>query len=217
MPVKERQSRKVGWRFFASAALVVVLGASLVRALFVEVYYIPSDSMEPLFSVGDRVAVSRTDYTYGPLRRGDVVVFDGRGSFDPVNSGRGEFVDGVVAVGQFFGVVGSSTVYVKRVIGLPGDRVTCCAADGKLRINGQEITESYLPAGMAPSDVRFDVTVPEGMLWLMGDNRAVSKDSRSLLGAPGGGMVPESKVIGRPFEILWPLNRVGDVPRVQLP
>ncbi len=196
--------------------LVVVLLSSLIRALWIETYAIPSGSMEPLFLPGDRVAVSRTDYTFGALHRGDVLVFDGRGSFDPLNSGRGATLDALAGLGQFLGVVGSDTVYVKRVIGLPGDHVVCCTAAGKLSVNGAPLDEPYLYPGDAPSETHFDVVVPAGRLWVMGDHRSVSVDSRSLLGAPGGGFVARDRVIGRPIQIVWPLGRFTGVGRIQL-
>lgn len=181
-----------------------------------EVYYIPSESMEPLFHVGDRVVVSRTDYSFGPIRRGDVVVFDGRGSFDPINSGGGPLADMVQGVGQFLGLVGSDTIYVKRVLGLPGDRVRCCETNGKISVNGVPVDEPYLYPGDEPSGIAFDVRLPQGKLWLLGDHRSLSADSRSLLGVPGGGLVSLSKVIGRPIQILWPLDRAGVVPRIMV-
>jgi signal peptidase I len=198
------------------ALVAAVLASAVVRATLVDVYYIPSDSMEPLLQDGDRVLVSRTDYRTGPIRRGDLVVFDGRGSFAPFRSGNPPVVDGVVRLGQWLGVAGSSTVYVKRVIGLPGDRVACCAPDGRLTVNGAPVSEDYVHPGDAPSMMKFDVEVPAERLWLMGDHRSVSADSRSLLGAPGGGMVPVDRVIGRPMEIIWPLDRGRQLERAPL-
>ena len=89
----------------------------------------------------------------------------------------------------------------------------CCDAGGKLTVNGQPVAEPYLYAGDAPSQLKFSVIVPAGRLWLMGDHRSASADSRSLLGAPGGGMVPLDRVIGRPVQILWPLDRFTAVAR----
>lgn len=209
----KRQPRKLGWRFVLPAVVLAVLISGLVRSLWLDVYYIPSASMEPLFQEGDRIVVSRTDFRDDPVGRGDIVVFDGRGSFAPLNSGNGPVLDFLGGVGHWIGLSGGDTTYIKRVIGLPGDRVVCCDADGKLAINGQPVAEPYLHEGDAPSKLQFSVIVPPGRLWLMGDHRSQSADSRSLLGAPGGGMVPLDRVIGRPVQIIWPLDRFTAVER----
>ena len=213
MDTSERQPRKQGWRFVLLALVLAVAISGLVRSLWIDVYYIPSESMEPLLGTGNRILVSRTAFTAGPIQRGDVVVFDGRGSFAPLSSGKGPLVDAAAAASQWFGLTGSDTTYVKRVIGVPGDHVQCCSADGRLTVNGQVLEEPYVYPGDEPSKQKFDVVVPEGRLWLMGDHRSRSADSRGLLGAPGGGMVPLDRVIGRPVQIIWPLDRFAEVPR----
>lgn len=209
----KRQPRKLGWRFVLLAAVLAVLISGLVRSLWLDVYYIPSASMEPLFQEGDRILVSRTDFRAEPVGRGDLVVFDGRGSFAPLNSGRGPVLDFLGGVGHWVGLSGADNTYIKRVIGLPGDHVICCDAGGNLTVNGQQIAEPYLYEGDAASQLKFSVVVPPGRLWLMGDHRSQSADSRSLLGAPGGGMVPLDRVIGRPVQIIWPLDRFTAVAR----
>lgn len=213
MDTSERQPRKQGWRFVLLALVLAIAISGLVRSLWLDVYYIPSESMEPLLMTGDRILVSRTDFSAGPIRRGDVVVFDGRGSFAPLSSGRGPFVDAASAAAQWFGLTGSDTTYVKRVIGVPGDHVQCCDTGGRLTVNGQVLEEPYLYPGDEPSKQKFDVVVPPDRLWLMGDHRSRSADSRGLLGAPGGGMVPMDRVIGRPVQIIWPLDRFAEMPR----
>ncbi|MEE2568531.1 signal peptidase I [Pseudarthrobacter sp. J64] len=209
----KRQPRKPGWRFVLPAVLLAFLVSGIIRSLWLDIYYIPSASMEPLFETGDRILVSRTDFAAEPIRRGDIVVFDGRGSFASLKSGKGPLADGASAVGQWLGLTGSDTTYVKRVVGLPGDEVHCCGPDGRLVVNGQPVDEPYIFPGDAPSLQKFTAVVPEGRLWLLGDHRSQSADSRSLLGAPGGGMVPVDRVIGRPVQIIWPLDRLASVPR----
>jgi signal peptidase I len=213
MDQSERQPRKLGWRFAFLALVLALLISGVVRSVWLDVYYIPSASMEPLFGSGDRSLVSRPDFQAEPVRRGDVVVFDGRGTFAPLNSGNGPLQDAAAAAGHWLGITGSDTTYIKRVIGLPGDHVVCCDDRQRLTVNGQALEEPYLYDGDAASKLKFNVIVPSGRLWLLGDHRSMSADSRSLLGAPGGGMVPLDRVIGRPVQIIWPLDRFAAVPR----
>ncbi|AIY00762.1 signal peptidase I [Arthrobacter sp. PAMC 25486] len=208
MTQAKRQSRKLGWRFVVLAVALIFLFLALVRNVWMDVYYIPSESMEPLLLTGDRVLVSRLAFTNEPIQRGDVVVFDGRGSFAPWKSGAGPVADGLVGAGQWLGVLPNDNIYVKRVLGVAGDTVKCCTPAGLLEINGVPVTETYLYPGDAPSELPFEVIVPQGKLWLMGDHRSVSLDSRSLLGAPGGGLISSSMVIGSPVANVWPLGRI---------
>lgn len=193
-------------------AVLLVLG---LTAFVAKPFSIPSGSMERTLQVGDRVLVNRLVYHFRPIERGDVIVFDGTDSFVAQSSvpTRDPFTGLVTAVGQAFGVLPpDGSDFVKRVIGLPGDRVQCCDTQGRLLVNGEPIQEPYLYPGDVPSEQAFSVLVPEGKLWVMGDHRSQSADSRAHLGDPGGGMVPESKVIGRVMAVVWPPSHWGAVP-----
>jgi signal peptidase I len=206
----KRRPRLAGWRFVLSAVVVAALVTGLVRTFVVDVYFIPSASMQPLLTVGDRVLVDKRAGE-GPVGRGDVVVFDGRGSFDPITDTRTLPERLLAGAGQWLGLTGSDTVYVKRVMGVAGDRVMCCSEDGRLEVNGEPLEEPYVYPGDPASDLTFDVEVPEGRLWVLGDHRSDSVDSRALLGAAGGGLVADDRVMGRAFQLVWPLDRFGPI------
>ncbi|WP_394813556.1 signal peptidase I [Streptomyces hazeniae] len=202
-----RRSRSFRLTTGAAAVLVAVL---LVGAFVVQPYSIPSSSMAPTLKVGDRVLVNKLAYRFGDRpERGDVVVFDGRGSFLPSGTAGSGALSGLLR--RFGSALGLSdpadTEYVKRVIGVGGDRVRCCDQRGRLVVNGEPLTETYLHPGDDSSAVRFDIRVPEGRLWVMGDHRSASRDSRDHLGLPGGGTVPLDRVIGRADWIAWPHDR----------
>lgn len=198
-----RQPFLQGWRLVAVAATLALSVLVLVRAFWVDVYYIPSGSMSPTYNPGDRILVSKMQTV---PQRGSLVVFDGTGSFSPYQSGSPWVRDPVGTAGQWLGLRGSETTYIKRVIGLEGDTVECCDAQGYLLVNGQRLEEPYLFPGDVPSEQEFSVKVPAGRMWVMGDHRSDSVDSRALLGAPGGGMIRTDRIIGSPVMTLWPLS-----------
>jgi len=180
----------------------------IVRGLLVQSFLVPSTSMQPALEPGDRILVNRL--ARGPsIQRGDIVVFDGTGTWGPPGgtpsgSGLGQVLRSALSLLS----LGSGADYVKRVVGLPGDRVACCDVDGRLTVNGTPVDEPYLYPGDAPSTVHFDVIVAPGTVWVMGDRRAVSADSRSHLGSPGGGMIPLDDVVGRAWLRYWPPSEV---------
>jgi signal peptidase I len=188
-------------------ALVITL---LLRAFVVQAFFIPSASMEQTLHVGDRVLVSKLSYRFGDIKRGDVVVFDGTDSFAPeIAPATGTLSKAARTVGAFLGMAPSEHDFVKRVIGLPGDSVVCCTSAGLITVNGVAVQEPYLYPGDRASTVPFNIVVPAGRLWVMGDHRSDSADSRAHLGDPGGGTVPEQRVIGKVITIYWPLGRIG--------
>lgn len=195
----------------------IVLGTALVLSLLIKTFlvqsfFIPSPSMEPALHDGDRVLVSRL--VPGPLdlHRGDIVVFvdpggwlrDPQATMNPVQRT-------LVTAGEWIGLLPANTGshLIKRVIGMPGDHVVCCDAAGQITVNGVAIDEPYVMPGALPSETPFDVVVPDGMLWVLGDNRADSGDSRAHMGAPGGGFVPIDDVVGVAQVRIWPLDRLA--------
>lgn len=202
-----RRSPFGGRRLVVLVLVLVLLAMVLLRSLVLDVFYIPSGSMQPGLQPGDRVLVDKLDN--GAPRRGEVVVFDGTGSLAQYRPGATWFTDAMAVAGSWIGISSRNDVFVKRVVGIGGDTVKCCSASGKLLVNGQETEETYLMPGDRASDAEFTVTVPAGRMWVMGDHRSDSRDSRALLGAPGGGMIPTDTIIGRPVRIIWPLDRAG--------
>lgn len=212
-----KQVRSGGRRLAAwlkETAIIVVSAlvlSMLIKTFLVQSFSIPSGSMEDTLAIGDRVLVSKL--TPGPfdLHRGDIVVFrDPGGWLNPSQAPqRTGFQQGVVDVLTFVGLVpqDSGEHLIKRVIGLPGDTVACCDEQGRVSVNGVWLDEPYLAAGAQPSEVEFSVVVPEGRLWVMGDNRQNSRDSRYKQGDPGGGTIPLANVVGTAFVTLWPVDR----------
>lgn len=160
------------------------IGVALLVHLFVlQSFYIPSGSMENTLLLNDRVVVNKLAYRFGQVERGDIVVFKGWDGEDTI----------------------------KRVIGVGGDTVKCCDEKQRITVNGVPLDEegAYLYPGAAPSNREFEVKVPPGRLWLMGDHRSNSLDSRAFLEDEHHGTVAEDDVIGRAFLRYWPLSRLS--------
>jgi len=201
--------RPRSWGWVLRWALVAGLLALLLRMFVVQSFVIPSSSMDPTLRVGDRVVVGRWHHD---LHRGDVVVFDGTGVFAAANPpARNVLVAAGRGLGSVLGLPIGRHDYVKRVVGLPRDHVVCCDANGRLSVNGVLAPEPYLQPGVPPSLTPFDVRVPADRLWVMGDNRGDSADSRAHLGDPGGGMVPVANVVGPVLAVWWPLGQARAV------
>lgn len=195
------------------AALALII-SMVVKTFFLRPFYIPSASMNDTLIEEDRVLVNLLIPDLIDLSRGDVVVFEDPGGWMPVieppmKDPLEAFGDGVLET------VGlkpeeSTNHLIKRVIGLPGDHIVCCNAYGQLVINDIPVQEPYIVLGdnTAASGQEFDVTVPEDSIWVMGDNRYNSQDSRAHQDLPTGGFVPYEDVVGRAFAINWPADRM---------
>ena len=196
------------------AALVVSI---IVKTFLIHFFYIPSGSMENTLQVGDRIAVNKFGALFTDIKRGEVVVFGDPdnwlgSSAESEDSGIGAVVKtGLITVGVLPDP--AKQYLIKRVIGVGGDKVVCCDKAGKLQVNGVSITEPYIFAGDKPSDMQFNVDIPKGFIWVMGDHRGASADSRFHPDSANNGMVPLSKVVGRAVFVVWPFTDIGLIPK----
>ena len=193
--------------------LLVIVATALVLSLLVKTFlirsfFIPSGSMLETLQIQDRIIVNELVPEVVSVERGDVIVFRDPGNWlGTVIKPEQNFFEasGEWFLSAFGFVAPDSTQHlVKRVIGVGGDRVICCDADKKLTINGVPITEPYLPEGVEPSVLDFDVVVPKDSFWVMGDNRSGSEDSRYHQDLPSKGFVEKKHVVGRAFVVSWP-------------
>ncbi len=190
-------------------ALILAL---IVKTFFVQAFYIPSGSMRDTLHVNDRILVEKWSYWFGDIHRGDIVVFD-----DPAHwLAEEDAANPTNLVTKVLGKVGlfpTGGHLVKRVIGVGGDTVACTTT-GVLEVNGQPLEEkSYVTLARRSCDSKFRVVVPPGHLWVMGDNRQDSADSRAHTGDPGGGYIPDSDVVGKVFVVMWPIDRFAFIHR----
>src|SRR5450759_5690334 len=202
-----------------AAIMVTALVVSLIiKTVLVQAFFIPSESMEPTLHgcpgcLGDRVLVNKLTDQMGGVSRGDIVVFhDSSGWLTPASSTPGlesRVQDALATIG--LAPTTSESDLFKRVIVIVGDTVE--GRGGKVYVNVTQLDEPYVFSGNSPSDVDFRVTVPVGKLWVMGDHRSESADSRFHMHDPGKGFIPVKDVVGRAFVIVWPLDRIGSLNR----
>ncbi|WP_433066353.1 signal peptidase I [Dactylosporangium sp. CS-033363] len=219
--VRRKRKNMPLWQELPLLLIVAFCLAVLIRTFLVQAFFIPSGSMENTLLVGDRVLVNKVLYDVREPERGEVVVFTGPDTWAPenqVDKDAGFFAELGRTVGDLVGFSQPGEKdFIKRVIGLPGDKVACCDVDGRVTVNGYPLDESsYLydnsPLDAAPNPKqctarRFGpIQVQAGQMFVMGDHRGVSQDSRCQ------GQVPIDNVIGRAFVILWPSDRWGWLP-----
>lgn len=207
------------WRFIKEIViiLVVALGLSfLVRTFVVQAFYVPSQSMENTLMPNDRILASKLNTRLGGVKRGEIIVFRDPGQW--LDAAQKESPGGVAGALEWIGLLPSNTGddLVKRAIGVGGDHVRCCSTGGRIVLNGVPLDEPYLKPGATSDDVRFDVTVPEGRIFVMGDNRNASADSRYHLN-DNQGTVPVDNVVGRVVLTVWPFSAFGTHPIPAIP
>lgn len=205
----ERRKEKKGG---AGRELLLIVGVALVLSILVrtfvaQAFYVPSSSMENTLQVQDRIIASKLTTQFGGVHRGEIVVFtDPGGWLTPTAPETG--VKGVLKNAfMFVGLLPSDTGedLVKRVIGVGGDHIVCCDAKQRIVVNGVALDENYLKPDNGTAQVRFDIKVPQGRVFVMGDNRADSADSRFHLDVEQG-TVPLDHVVGRVAAVIWPMS-----------
>ena len=200
--------------------LVALVVSLLIKTFLVQFFYIPSGSMENTLQIQDRVAVNRLPFISRSISRGDIVVFRDPANWLPEASDSSstpliaKIKVGLVAVGVLPNP--AKQYLVKRVVGIGGDHVICCTKEGLLSVNGTAVTEPYIFKGNVPSDMKFDVTVPQGKIWVMGDHRGASADSRYHQEDVNKGMVPLTRVTGRVFAVIWPFKNATYIPQIDV-
>ncbi|MEI7454205.1 MAG: signal peptidase I [Actinomycetes bacterium] len=204
---KQRKLSSLGE--FPLLVVVALLVSIFVKTFLVQFFYIPSGSMENTLQVNDRVGVNKIANFFGEIKRGEVVVFRDPAGWlpepDPASTG---VIGKAKSALVFAGILPNPAkqYLIKRVIGVGGDHIVCCDATHHLKINETSIKEPYIFEGDRPSDTDFEVTVPKGFIWVMGDHRSASADSRFHTDDPHKGMVPLSAVTGRAAFVIWPLK-----------
>jgi signal peptidase I len=207
-PEHKRKRRHIPlWAETVILVALALLISAVVKTFFVQMFFVPSGSMRPLFVNDDRILVEKVSYWDSEPKRGDVVVFADPGGQWLGPEGQVD-LNPVQTLLSHVGLYPTGGHLVKRVIGIGGDTVKCCDKQGRVTVNGVPLEEKdYILDGYPPSDKKFKVTVPEGRLWMMGDNRSNSEDSRYHQDLAGGGTIPESAVVGKVWAIVWPLDR----------
>jgi signal peptidase I len=230
----EGKKSRPAWRELPFLFALAIVLALLIKALLIQAFSIPSGSMMHTLEVRDRVLVNKLIYDVRDIHRGEIVVFNGIDDWAPEAPGttpRSTIGKGFHRVGTFFGVVSDDKDYIKRVIGLPGDRVMCCSPAGNVVVQapGKQPVELHEPYLLDAADEQDPnkwfcaaghdqaacppgsegLLVPKGRLWVMGDHRGESADSRFHYTDSHQGTIPVNRVVGRAFVVVYPLSRAG--------
>ena len=196
------------WQESILLVVTAMVMAVVVKAFFLQAFYIPSESMEPTMLVDDKILVEKVSYWAGEPDRGDIVVFDDPGGW--LNAAESRKASNPVQRGlEVVGLFPTGGHLIKRVVGVGGDAIRCCDNAGHVTVNGTALDEPYLQDPAANANQTFDVVVPKDHLWVMGDNRGNSADSRMHMGDPGGGFIDEDAVVGKAWLRVWPVSRLG--------
>jgi signal peptidase I len=226
-PRRQRKARRKNMPLWQELPLLLVVAfclAVLIRTFLMQAFYIPSGSMEDTLLIGDRVLVNKVVYEFREPQRGEVIVFEGPETWTfiehPEDKEAGFFSKLGRTVGDLVGISQPGEKdFIKRVIGVPGDEVSCCDTDGRIYVNGVAIDEPYVSRNSARGEAapkncsvrEFNpVKVEPGMLFVLGDHRRVSQDSRCQ------GQVPIDNVIGKAMVIVTPFDRWGSLARQEI-
>lgn len=215
---RDAERRGAGKQTSLVRELALIVGVALilsvlVRTFLAQAFYVPSSSMENTLLVQDRILVSKLSTEIGGVHRGEIVVFTDPGGWLPATEPVGGAAGAVRNALMWVGLLPSDTGedLVKRVIGVGGDHIVCCDAKNRIVLNGVPLVEPYIKPGDGTAQVRFDVTVPAGRYFVMGDNRGDSSDSRFHLDVAQG-TVPEANIVGRVVAVIWPMSRWSGAP-----
>jgi signal peptidase I len=212
-PQRRHRRQLPVWQEMLLLVVIALVLAIVIKAFFMQAFYIPSASMDNTLVQNDRILVQKISYWGGGgPQRGDIVVFADPGGW--LDSSEEDAGGPIAHALETIGLYPTGGHLVKRVIGVGGDEVKCCDKQNRITVNGVPLNEkSYLPPGQQPSLIDFDVKVRPGYIWVQGDNRSNSADSRVHLGDPGGGQVPADDIVGKVFAVVWPLGHAKTIHR----
>lgn len=207
---KNKKKPSIGRELITIVGTALILSI-LIRTFLLQAFYVPSASMQDTLQENDRIIVSKISTRFTGIDRSNVIVFHdpggwlGEGFPNPYDTPVGRVL-------QAIGIVPSNSGndLVKRVIGVANDKIECCDLQGRITVNGVGVDEAYIRDGVTSDQVTFSVLVPEGNVFVMGDNRGNSEDSRFHLDK-NNGMVPVEEIIGRVAMRIWPINRIGGI------